>query len=81
MRWRQAWDNVASLNRAEQVMADNKRIAITVKSGQKVVKPQGFTAIRDGIKQRANVQVEPIGRKPKWLRARLPGPSIIGLFQ
>jgi len=54
------------------VMTDNNRIAITVKSGQKVVKPQGFTAIRDGIKSRPNVQVEPIGRKPKWLRARLP---------
>ncbi len=53
-------------------MPDQQRIAITVKSGQKVVKPQGFTAIRDGIKARANVEPEPIGRKPAWLRARLP---------
>ena len=53
-------------------MPDQQRIAITVKSGQKVVKPQGFTAIRDGIKARANVEPEPIGRKPAWLRAKLP---------
>ncbi len=49
-----------------------QRIPITVKSGAKVHKPQGFTAIRDGIKSRPGGQHEPIGRKPPWLRVRLP---------
>jgi lipoic acid synthetase len=47
-------------------------IPITVKSGEKVLKPQGFTAIRDGIKARAGDAVAPIERKPDWLRVRLP---------
>ena len=47
-------------------------IPITVKSGEKVRKPQGFTAIRDGIKTRRDAQSDPIGRKPEWLRVRLP---------
>ncbi len=53
-------------------MTETVRIPLTVKSGQKVVKPQGFTAIRDGIKARPGVAPEPIGRKPSWLRAKLP---------
>ncbi len=48
------------------------RIPVTVSSGDKIRKPQGFTAIRDGIKSRPGNQPEPIGRKPKWLRVRLP---------
>jgi len=47
-------------------------IPITVKSGEKVRKPQGFTAIRDGIKARRGAGSEPVGRKPGWLRVRLP---------
>ena len=53
-------------------MTETVRIPLTVKSGEKVVKPQGFTAIRDGIKARPGVAPEPIGRKPSWLRAKLP---------
>jgi len=56
-------------------MSEPARISITVKSGQKVTKPQGFSAIRDGIKARPNVIPEPIGRKPSWLRAKLPAGS------
>ncbi len=56
----------------EIALSSTVRIPITVKSGEKVVKPQGFTAIRDGIKARAGASPEPIGRKPTWLRARLP---------
>jgi len=43
-----------------------------VKSGEKFVTPQGFTAIRDGIK-RSGASVAPAtpGAKPKWLRAPL----------
>ncbi|MFP4208774.1 MAG: lipoyl synthase [Wenzhouxiangella sp.] len=53
-------------------MNKQTRIPIAVKSGHKVTKPQGHTAIVDGIKARANVEPAPIGRKPAWLRARLP---------
>ncbi|MDT8449044.1 MAG: lipoyl synthase [Wenzhouxiangellaceae bacterium] len=56
-------------------MTDQARAAtipMTVKSGEKVTKPQGFTAIRDGIKARRGEQAEPFGRKPDWLRVRLP---------
>jgi lipoic acid synthetase len=49
-----------------------KAIPITVKSGEKMLKPQGFTAIRDGIKNQRGTNPEPLGRKPDWLRVRLP---------
>ena len=44
-------------------------------SGQKYVTPQGFTAIRDGIKASSAqdaAALTPIGRKPSWLRAPMP---------
>jgi len=41
-------------------------------SGQKYVTPQGFTAIRDGIKQAAAAEPLVVGRKPRWLRAPMP---------
>lgn len=53
-------------------MTGSRQIPIAVKSGEKVQKPQGFTAIRDGIKARAGSEPAPIGRKPSWLRAKLP---------
>lgn len=48
------------------------RIPIRVKSGHKITKPQGFTAIVDGIRARAQVEPPQFGRKPSWLRAKLP---------
>jgi lipoic acid synthetase len=43
-----------------------------IRSGEKYVTPQGFTAIKDGQKQRAG-NVPPVtGRKPAWIRAQLP---------
>jgi lipoic acid synthetase len=42
-----------------------------VKSGEKFVTPQGFTAIRDGIKRSAATAGFSPGAKPKWLRAPL----------
>ncbi|MEX0733105.1 MAG: lipoyl synthase [Steroidobacteraceae bacterium] len=42
-----------------------------VKSGEKFVTPQGFTAIRDGIKRNASSLGFTPGAKPKWLRAPL----------
>lgn len=53
-------------------MSKTRSIPIAVKSGEKFRKPQGFTAIRDGMKARADAEPLPVGRKPSWLRARLP---------
>jgi lipoic acid synthetase len=45
------------------------------RSGQKYVTPQGFAAIKDGIKaSTASLPIE-IGRKPSWLRAPMPSGS------
>ena len=57
-------------------MADLKGIPIEVerrpvKSGEKFVTPQGFTAIRDGIKKSAAAPPFVLGVKPRWLRAPL----------
>jgi lipoic acid synthetase len=42
-----------------------------IRSGEKYVTPQGFTAIKDGQKQRG-ASAPPTGRKPAWIRAQLP---------
>jgi lipoic acid synthetase len=42
-------------------------------SGQKYRTPQGFTAIRDGIKAAATAPVRVPGGKPRWLKAPLAG--------
>jgi lipoyl synthase len=42
-----------------------------VRSGEKFVTPQGFTAIRDGIKKTAGALPFAPGAKPRWLRAPL----------
>jgi lipoic acid synthetase len=42
-----------------------------VRSGEKYVTPQGFTAIRDGIKSR-EVDRTGLTAKPSWLRAKAP---------
>lgn len=47
-------------------------IPITVTSGEKVVKPQGFTAIRDGMKKQRDTRPDSPGRKPGWLKVRVP---------
>jgi lipoyl synthase len=45
--------------------------AATPRSGEKYVTPQGFTAIRDGLKARSPVSAPP-AKKPPWLKARAP---------
>lgn len=45
-----------------------------VPSGTKYRTPQGFTAIKDGIRAIPNAGFVP-GRKPAWLRARMPAGS------
>src|SRR6187402_3198567 len=53
----------------EGVVAESRAI----RSGEKYVTPQGFTAIKDGQKQRAGTVPAPAtGRKPAWIRAQLP---------
>jgi lipoyl synthase len=42
------------------------------RSGEKYVTPQGFTAIRDGIKARHDADPANIRGKPSWLKARAP---------
>jgi len=42
------------------------------RSGQKYVTPQGFAAIKDGIKRSAATAPIEVGRKPQWLRAKFP---------
>src|SRR4029077_11301658 len=42
------------------------------RSGDKYLTPQGFTAVRDGIKARAVPAAGPRARKPPWLKARAP---------
>ena len=49
-----------------------KSIPVTVKSGEKVQKPQGFAAIRDGIKSKGGDHPAPLERKPDWIRVRIP---------
>src|SRR6202163_850911 len=58
-------------------MPDIKKIPIVYepehpKSGEKYVTPQGFTAIRDGVKARAGMDRSRLSGKPSWLRARAP---------
>jgi lipoic acid synthetase len=43
-----------------------------VRSGEKYLTPQGFTAIRDGIKSRDANAAAGLTRKPPWLRAKAP---------
>lgn len=55
-------------------MSEFKGIPVT--SGQKISKPNGTRAIKDGMKARKNnaasASDKPIGKKPDWLRAPLP---------
>jgi len=47
--------------------------AAHARSGEKYVTPQGFTAIRDGIKAQGGTLVRPPpAGKPSWLRAKAP---------
>jgi lipoyl synthase len=43
-----------------------------VATGTKYQTEQGFAAIKNGVKARAGRQQTPNGRKPPWLKARLP---------
>jgi len=50
--------------------------AARARSGEKYLTPQGFTAVRDGIKSRGEAPAAPPARKPPWLKAKAPtGPG------
>jgi lipoic acid synthetase len=60
-------------------MSDLKSIPVVqepsrVRSGEKYLTPQGFTAIRDGVKAHGSTDARPrtLQPKPQWLRARAP---------
>jgi lipoic acid synthetase len=56
-------------------VSDFKGIKLQVerpRSGEKYLTPQGFTAIRDGIKRAAAAEPIRPGAKPRWLRAPMP---------
>jgi len=44
-----------------------------ITSGSKFRNEHGFSAIKDGVKQKGTTEDQPLERKPKWLRARMPG--------
>jgi len=43
-----------------------------VPSGAKFRSEHGFTAIKNGVKQNRHAEPAPMGRKPPWLRAKMP---------
>ncbi|MEX1197948.1 MAG: lipoyl synthase [Pseudohongiellaceae bacterium] len=51
-------------------MSDRRPV---IPSGSKFRSEQGFSAIKDGVKLRTGSTATPPQRKPKWLRARIPG--------
>ncbi|WP_444996924.1 lipoyl synthase [Aliikangiella sp. IMCC44359] len=53
-------------------MRKGEQIPIVVKSGNKFETEHGFSAIKNGIKQRKSGHPEAIGRKPEWLKVQLP---------
>jgi lipoic acid synthetase len=61
---------VSSFKGIDIVTQGNARPA-SLKSGEKYQTPQGFSAIKDGIKASAGSSFVP-GRKPQWLRAPMP---------
>jgi lipoic acid synthetase len=46
-----------------------------VQSGEKYKTDEGFSAIKNGVKERRNVEPLVTGQKPKWLRAKMPSGS------
>jgi lipoyl synthase len=57
------------------IVADATHVAADAahaRSGEKYLTPQGFTAVRDGIKARGGSPPTRPGRKPPWLKARAP---------
>jgi lipoic acid synthetase len=56
-------------------------VTARVGSGEKYVTPQGFVAIRDGVKARTSAGRVSLSGKPAWLRARAPAGAGYGAVQ
>lgn len=52
-------------------MSDFRGIPI-IGTGSKYLTSHGFTAIKNGVKERTDRRPAPVGRKPPWLKARIP---------
>ncbi len=52
-------------------MSDFRGIPI-IGTGSKYRTSHGFTAIKNGVKERTDRRPPPVGRKPPWLKARIP---------
>jgi lipoic acid synthetase len=53
-------------------VAEFRGIPVVVSSGQKYQTPQGFSAIKDGVKSAGDGGIQPARGKPRWLKARIP---------
>jgi lipoyl synthase len=58
-------------------MQDDKNIPISIKdaipkSGKKFETEQGFSAIKNGVKQHKHAEERVLGGKPEWLKIKLP---------
>ncbi|MFC3852429.1 lipoyl synthase [Salinispirillum marinum] len=51
-------------------MSDGKQ---RISSGHKFRNAQGIAAIKDGVKKSHSAEADTLGRKPSWLRAKMPG--------
>lgn len=57
---------------AEKTVSSEKNATGKISSGSKYRSEQGFSAIKDGVKQSHSDTTATTGRKPPWLRARMP---------
>ena len=57
---------------SEVAHGDGIGVTKGVRSGQKYLTPQGFTAIKDGMKPHAEADRHGLTGKPGWLKGRLP---------
>jgi lipoic acid synthetase len=60
-------------------IVQSETVAEPAKSGQKYQTDVGFSAVKNGVKQRRDSEPMVRGDKPKWLRAKMPsGPGYSG---
>ncbi len=57
--------------RTSRIVSDFRGIPV-VETGSKYLTSQGFSAIRNGVKVRVDRRPVPAGRKPPWLKVKIP---------